>query len=81
MFVGHLAVAVGARRVGPRVPLAPLVIGVMVVSHGLLDWVTHRRDLPLWPGSALFGLGLWNSLPGAFVVEGVLSAVSSRSPR
>ena len=41
-----------------------------VVSHWLLDVLTHRPDLPLWPGSdTRVGLGLWNSLPGTVAVE------------
>ena len=33
--------------------------GLAVMSHWLLDWVTHRPDLPLYPGGeALVGLGL-----------------------
>ena len=141
MFVGHLAVALGAKRVSPRTPLAALigaafgldlmwpilllagiehvrvdpghtaftplafdhypwshslsmavvwavavgrlsvvllkrsaaglVIGLAVVSHWLLDYVTHIADLPLWPGGPEVGLGLWNSIPGTFVVEGI----------
>ena len=142
MFVGHLAVALGARRAEPRAPLslligaafgldllwpilllvgvetvriepgntaftplaflhypwshslsmaviigvaagriaapilrsarAGLVVGVAVVSHWVLDYVTHRPDLPLYPGGQLVGLGLWNSIPGTFIVEGLL---------
>jgi membrane-bound metal-dependent hydrolase YbcI (DUF457 family) len=141
MFVGHLAVALGAKRVSPRTPLAALigaafgldlmwpilllagiehvrvdpghtaftplafdhypwshslsmavvwavavgrlsvvllkrsaaglVIGLAVVSHWLLDYVTHIADLPLWPGGPEVGLGLWNSIPGTLVVEGI----------
>jgi hypothetical protein len=36
------------------------VILALVVSHWLLDFVTHRPDLPLYPGGPKFGLGLWN---------------------
>ena len=39
------------------------VFGVMfalVVSHWVLDYVTHRPDMPLYPGRPTFGLGLWN---------------------
>lgn len=142
MFVGHLAVALGAKRAAPRVPLAALVAGAfgldllwpillllgietvridpgntaftplafdsypwshslalatvwgalagglafsawksasgavivatVVASHWVLDYLTHRPDLPLWPGSQKFGLGLWNSIPGTIVVEGLL---------
>jgi hypothetical protein len=144
MFVGHLAVALGAKPVAPRVPLAVLVaaafgldllwpvlllasvetvridpgntaftpldfvsypwshsllmslvwgaaagavaaaalksrraglvVGVLVVSHWILDVVSHRPDLPLWPGGPLEGLGLWNSVAGTLVVEGTLFA-------
>lgn len=50
-----------------------LVVGALVVSHWVLDAVVHRPDLPLWPGdSPLIGLGLWNSIAGTFVIEGVL---------
>lgn len=51
-----------------------LVVGAVVVSHWVLDFVTHRPDLPLWPGGPLVGLGLWNSVPGTFLVEGLLFA-------
>ncbi len=145
MFVGHLAVALGAKRVGPRVPLSALVaaafgldllwpllllfgveavrvnpgdtaftslafdsypwshslfivmgwaafgallgrglfgswrsgtvLGGLVLSHWVLDLVTHRPDLPLWPGGPLVGLGLWNSVPGTILVEASLLGV------
>ncbi len=38
-----------------------LVVGLLVVSHWVLDWITHRADMPLFPGSAKFGLALWNN--------------------
>ena len=53
-----------------------VVLGVAVLSHFVLDWVTHRPDLPLWPGgSARIGLGLWNSLPGTLGVECAMLAL------
>jgi hypothetical protein len=36
------------------------VVGLLVISHWFLDCLVHRPDLPLYPGSAKFGLGLWN---------------------
>ena len=142
MFVGHLAVALGAKKVEPDVPLgatvaaafgldliwpillllgvetvrvnpgdtaftslafdsypwshslltvvvwsglvgflgrrvfgswrAGMVLGGLVLSHWVLDFVTHRPDLPLWPGGPLVGLGLWNSIPGTILVEASL---------
>jgi hypothetical protein len=142
MFVGHLAVALGAKRVSPDVPLGATVaaalgmdliwpillllgvetvrvnpgdtaftnlafdaypwshslltvvawsvlvgflgrrilnsgrtgvtLGVLFLSHWVLDFATHRPDLPLWPDGPLVGLGLWNSVPGTILVEGCL---------
>jgi membrane-bound metal-dependent hydrolase YbcI (DUF457 family) len=145
MFVGHLAVALAAKRVGPRLSLGwlvgavaaadllwplfllagiervriepgataftPLVfesypwshsllmlvlwgfvlgifarrggmsdmrtlwlITALVVSHWVLDFVTHAPDMPLWPTatSPRLGLALWNSIPGTLIVEGLL---------
>lgn len=142
MFVGHFAVALGARRAAPAVPLSWLVAGAIaldllwpmfllagietvsidpgntaftpaafdhypwshslvmagvwaavialvararlrltsgvvlvaavVLSHWVLDFVTHRPDLPLWPGGPEYGLGLWHSIPATFFVEGLL---------
>jgi hypothetical protein len=44
-----------------------------VMSHWLLDFATHRPDMPLAPGVDLrFGLGLWNSRAATFAVEGAM---------
>ncbi|MDH3253436.1 MAG: metal-dependent hydrolase [Acidobacteriota bacterium] len=49
------------------------VVGIAVMSHWLLDLVTHRPDLPLYPGGAgRVGLELWSSLSGTILVEGSL---------
>jgi membrane-bound metal-dependent hydrolase YbcI (DUF457 family) len=47
-----------------------LVLAAGVFSHWVLDALSHRPDLPLYPGSATnIGLGLWNSVPATLVVE------------
>lgn len=52
-----------------------LLLAGLVVSHWVLDWVTHRPDLPLYPGGGgKVGLGLWNSIIGTVVVEGAIFA-------
>ena len=51
------------------------VIWIGVVSHWILDWITHRPDMPLYPGSARYGLSLWNSIPGTMIVELSMFAV------
>ena len=146
MFIGHLAVGLGAKRVEPRVPLVvwvlaafgldvlwPLFVAVgletvridpgntaftpmdfasypwshslvmsvlwgvlaaalvnrrwpvaragalvaaAVVSHWVLDFITHRADMPLWPGGLRVGLGLWNSVPGTLIVEGAFALIA-----
>ncbi|GAF80652.1 unnamed protein product [marine sediment metagenome] len=59
-----------------RYPRGAWVVGAAVLSHWLLDLLTHRPDLPLAPGSdTVVGLGLWNSFAGTVVVEGALFLV------
>jgi len=53
-----------------------ILVWVAVVSHWVLDALTHRPDLPLYPGSeTLFGFGLWNSVAGTLIVEAILYAL------
>src|SRR5882762_6377816 len=50
-------------------------VGIAVASHWVLDCVSHRPDMPLYPGGAeRLGLGLWQSLAGTFAVEGLMFA-------
>lgn len=51
-----------------------VILGLLVLSHWILDFITHRPDLPLWPGGPVAGLGLWNSIPATIIVEGGLFA-------
>jgi hypothetical protein len=49
------------------------ILGVGVFSHWVLDFVTHRPDMPIFPGATVYvGLGLWNSITGTVIVEGML---------
>jgi hypothetical protein len=52
-----------------------LVIAACVVSHWFLDWVVHVPDLPLYPGGAKYGLGLWNSVAATLAAEGLFLGV------
>ena len=36
------------------------LIGLVVFSHWILDFLVHRPDLELWFGGAKVGLGAWN---------------------
>lgn len=78
MVIGWGAAAGLAWWVTGRDRAGAAVIGCLVASHWLLDWITHRPDLPLWPGDAsLYGLGLWNSIAGTTVLEGGMFAAGS----
>ncbi len=47
-----------------------MVIAAGVFSHWILDYITHRPDLQLYPGGhTKVGLGLWYSIIGTLLVE------------
>jgi|SRR5262245_716049 len=50
------------------------VLAALVVSHWILDWITHRPDMPIYPGGPNYGLGMWNSVALTMVVEGAMFA-------
>ena len=68
--LGWAALFSGVYFLLKRYPKGAWVCGLAVISHWVLDALTHRPDLPLIPGGAArIGLGLWNSLPATLVVE------------
>jgi membrane-bound metal-dependent hydrolase YbcI (DUF457 family) len=52
-----------------------LMIWIGVVSHWILDWITHAPDMPIYPGGPRVGLALWNSISGTMIVELLMFAV------
>jgi hypothetical protein len=61
--------------VAPVAPLTPgMIVFLLVISHWVLDVVTHIPDLPLYPGGPKFGLGLWNFVTATLVTETVMFA-------
>jgi membrane-bound metal-dependent hydrolase YbcI (DUF457 family) len=54
---------------------ACVMAGALVLSHWVLDYVSHAPDLPLWPGGPKVGLALWNSVPATLAVETLMFAV------
>jgi hypothetical protein len=72
---GAVAYAFSSRLGSARLRAAGL-LAAAVFSHWLLDALVHVPDLPLaGSGSTKFGLGLWNHLSIALVVEsGILLA-------
>ncbi len=50
-----------------------VIIAIGVVSHWVLDVITHRPDMPLSPWSSrLYGFGLWESVPATVIVESLM---------
>lgn len=65
-----------------------VTVGVLVLSHWVLDLVVHRPDLPLLPGlSTRVGFNAWASLPLTLAIEvplfgiGVWLYARATSPR
>lgn len=59
-----------------RYPKGAWVVGAGVLTHWILDAISHRPDLSLMPGGRIFvGFGLWNSLAGTLFVECGIFAV------
>jgi membrane-bound metal-dependent hydrolase YbcI (DUF457 family) len=52
-----------------------VILAALVVSHWVLDWITHRPDMPIYPGGPKFGLGLWNYPQLTWAVEVAMFAV------
>ena len=64
-----------ARFVLGAQPKPSFLLGLAVLSHWVLDFLSHRPDLPLYPGGVeRVGLGLWYSPVGTLLVESALFA-------
>jgi membrane-bound metal-dependent hydrolase YbcI (DUF457 family) len=59
----------GAHLARHRDARAAMVLAFGVLTHFVLDWVTHRPDMPLLPAGPHVGLGLWNYPTAAILVE------------
>ncbi|GJL95340.1 MAG: hypothetical protein DHS20C05_17450 [Hyphococcus sp.] len=46
-----------------------IMIGALVFSHWIFDFITHKPDLELWFGGPKVGLSLWDNRPLAIGVE------------
>ena len=51
-----------------------LLVGSVVPTHWILDFIAHRPDMPVYPGGPKYGLGMWNSVPLTLLVEFALFA-------
>ena len=70
------AVVAAAFWAATRYGRGAVVVALGVFSHFILDFVTHRPDMPLYPGSPTsVGLGLWNWRQGTLAVEVTLFVI------
>lgn len=59
-----------------RKRITAFVLGILVLSHWVLDAIVHQPDLPLFSGgSTVVGLNAWSSLPITLAIEGSLFAL------
>ena len=66
----------GIHYLQKRKTIASLVLGMLVLSHWLLDAIVHSPDLPLIIGSSMrIGLNVWSSLPLTVLIEGSVFAL------
>ncbi len=71
-----LALLYRVLRGGPR--LAVVTVGALVLSHYLLDLITHRPDLPITiNGAQRLGLGLWNYPGTTLATESALFIIGA----
>jgi hypothetical protein len=72
--VGWAAIFAGIYYARRRDARGAAWLAVLVLSHWVLDALSHRPDLPTWPGGPKVGAGLWYSQPATLVVEFTLYA-------
>jgi len=77
LVIWGLLLAWGYRLLAGNGPRAFLVIASLVVSHWVLDVLTHRPDMPLYPNGPKFGLGLWNVVGLTIAIEGAMFGVGA----
>jgi hypothetical protein len=73
--IGWAVLAGGVYWTVARYRAGAIWIAIGVASHWVLDFISHRPDLPLWPGGPKVGLGLWNSTFQTIAVEEAMLAV------
>jgi hypothetical protein len=51
---------------------AGIWFGIAIFSHWVLDFLVHRRDLPLYDDTAKVGMGIWNYPAVALCLEAMV---------
>lgn len=65
----------GASILAYRSARIALLLGAGVLSHWVLDVISHRPDMPILPHGPYIGFGLWNSVPATLLVELTMFAI------
>lgn len=66
-------IALAYRTIRGGTGRAALVVAGLVFSHFVLDFITHRPDLPITTGGATkVGLGLWNAPIATLIIESLM---------
>ena len=73
--LGWACLFAGIYKIVKRDSRGAVCLWFVLISHWLLDALSHRPDLPLYPGSSTYvGLGLWNSRVWTILVESAIFA-------
>ena len=77
--LGWACLFAGIYKIVKRDSRGAACLWFVLISHWLLDALSHRPDLPLYPGSSTYvGLGLWNSRLWTLLVEGSIFVIGAR---
>ena len=74
-FALFALVGFAAYALGTRDWTGGILVGGVIVSHMLLDWITGYK--PTWPGGQTIGLGLYGHPVADFIAEGALIVIGA----
>lgn len=78
LLVWSALVALVYRTIRGGRPITIAIVAGLVFSHYVLDFITHRPDMPIMPGNTThIGLGLWNYPGLALATESALFIIGA----
>ena len=78
LLIWSALVALAYRLLRGNRPVAIITVAGLVLSHYLLDVITHRPDMPLTiSGTTRLGLGLWNHPGPALAIESAMFIIGA----
>ncbi len=77
--LGWASLFAGIYKIVKRDTRGAVCLWFVLISHWLLDALSHQPDHPLYPGSSTnVGLGLWNSRLWTILIESANFAIGAR---